>query len=235
MPSSFYLPGEERSARVEDLFATIAYRYDLINDLQSLGLHRRWKKRLIQLAKPQSNERALDLCCGTGDVAFRLAKAGTQTIGADFSLPMLQVGRNRFRNEKIQFIRADALNLPFDDSTFDLLTISYGLRNLADVSEGLNEMQRVLKPGGRALILDFGKPTNAVFRTGYYVYLKSFVPLFGRVFCGNSATHAYIYDSLMAYPAQKGVAELMRQSGWANIRIENLLGGMMSINSGEKR
>jgi demethylmenaquinone methyltransferase/2-methoxy-6-polyprenyl-1,4-benzoquinol methylase len=96
-------------------------------------------------------------------------------------------------------------------------------------------MQRVLKPGGRALILDFGKPENPIFRMGYHAYLKSFVPLFGRVFCGNSATHAYIYESLMAYPAQKGVAELMRQSGWANIRIENLLGGMMSINLGEKR
>jgi demethylmenaquinone methyltransferase/2-methoxy-6-polyprenyl-1,4-benzoquinol methylase len=235
MPSSFYLPGKERSARVEDLFATIASRYDLINDLQSLGLHRRWKKRLIQLAKPEPHECALDLCCGTGDVAFRLAKAGTQTVGADFSLPMLQVGRNRFPNERIQFIRADALSLPFDDSTFDLLTISYGLRNLADVKEGLNEMQRVLKPGGRALVLDFGKPTNALFRTGYYAYLKNFVPLFGRIFCGNSATHAYIFESLLAYPAQKGVAELMRQSGWANIRIENLLGGMMSINFGEKR
>ncbi|MDB6038243.1 MAG: menH [Verrucomicrobiales bacterium] len=235
MPSSYYLPGKGRSARVEDLFATIASRYDLINDLQSLGLHRLWKRRLIQLAKPKPHERALDLCCGTGDVAFRLANAGTHTVAADFSLPMLQVGRERFQNERIQFIRADALNLPFDDSTFDLLTISYGLRNLADVREGLNEMQRVLKPGGRAMILDFGKPTHPAFRLGYYFYLKRFVPLFGRVFCGNSATHAYIYESLMAYPAQKGVAELMRQDGWANIRIENLLGGMMSINLGEKR
>ncbi len=147
---------------------------------------------------------------------------------------MLQIARRRARSEKIDFIRADALRLPFADSTFNLLTISYGLRNLANVEAGLKEMHRVLKPGGRVLILDFGKPNNPLFRLGYYAYLRTFVPLFGRVFCGNSATHAYIYESLMAYPAQNGVAHLMNHSGWTNIRIENLLGGMMSINLGEK-
>jgi demethylmenaquinone methyltransferase/2-methoxy-6-polyprenyl-1,4-benzoquinol methylase len=234
MASSFYVPGNQRSARVEDLFATIAARYDFINDLQSLGLHRLWKRKLIQLAQPNRSMRALDLCCGTGDVAFQLANAGAQTVGADFSLPMLKVGQRRQRDEKVQFIRADVLKLPFGDASFDLVTISYGLRNLADFSQGLKEMQRVLRPGGRALILDFGKPRNRLFRIAYYSYLKWFVPLFGRIFCGNSATHAYIYESLMAYPGQDGVAELMRNAGWDNIRIENLLGGMMSINLGQK-
>jgi demethylmenaquinone methyltransferase/2-methoxy-6-polyprenyl-1,4-benzoquinol methylase len=234
MPSSFYVPGNQRSARVEDLFAAIAARYDFINDVQSLGLHRIWKRKLIELAQPNDSMRALDLCCGTGDVAFQLAKAGAQTVAADFSLPMLKVGQRRRPTGKVQFIRADALKLPFNTATFDLLTMSYGLRNLADVRQGLEEMQRVLKPGGRALILDFGKPQNGIFRSVYYGYLRWFVPLFGKVFCGNSATHAYIYESLMAYPAQNGVAKLMHDSGWNNVRIENLVGGMMSINLGQK-
>ncbi len=234
MSTSFYDPGEQRAARVEDLFAAIAPRYDLINDLQSLGLHRWWKRKLLQLAQPKSGERALDLCCGTGDIAFSMARLGVQIIGADFSLPMLQAAERRSFSARAELIRADALRLPFRDNSFDLVTIGYGLRNLAGVENGFREMHRVLKTGGRALILDFGKPRNSLVRFAYYTYLRAFVPLFGRIFCGNSATHAYIYESLMAYPAQYKIAEFMKESGWTNIRIHNLLGGTMSINMGVK-
>jgi len=234
MSTSFYVPGEHRASRVEDLFAAIAPRYDLINDLQSFGLHRLWKRKLLQLAQPKTGERALDLCCGTGDVAFSLARLGARVTGADFSFPMLQAAERRPFTARPELIRADALNLPFSDASFDLVTISYGLRNLAGVENGLKEMHRVLKTGGRALILDFGKPRNALLRFGYYGYLRGFVPLFGRIFCGSSATHAYIYESLMAYPAQYEIAKLMKRSGWTNIHIHNLLGGTMSINLGSK-
>jgi demethylmenaquinone methyltransferase / 2-methoxy-6-polyprenyl-1,4-benzoquinol methylase len=240
MPESFYAADESRAQRVNDLFATIAPRYDLVNDLQSFGLHRLWKRRLIQLAAIRPGMSALDLCCGTGDVAFALAKAGAKVVGADFSEPMLEVARKRLLasrsrgNETLTFIQAHALHLPLAADTFDVVTIAYGLRNLADFRAGLIEMLRVLKPGGKLLILDFGKPDFTPWRAAYFTYLKLFVPLFGRIFCGNSATHAYILESLKKYPAQKGIAAMLTELGCREVRIENLLGGVMSINTAVK-
>lgn len=238
MPESFYAADETRARRVNDLFATIAPRYDLINDLQSFGLHRLWKQRLIQLAEVHPGQKALDLCCGTGDVAFALALKGAEVIGADFSHPMLAVANRRksaaIRGSAVSFLQADALNLPFANGSFDVVTIAYGLRNLADFNAGLAEMLRVLKPGGKLLILDFGKPPFAPWRIAYFAYLRLFVPLFGRIFCGNSATHAYILESLLKYPAQNGVAALLREHGCKAVKIENLLGGVMSINTAIK-
>jgi demethylmenaquinone methyltransferase/2-methoxy-6-polyprenyl-1,4-benzoquinol methylase len=239
MPDSFYAADETRAQRVNDLFATIAPRYDLINDLQSFGLHRAWKRRLIQLAAVRPGVQALDLCCGTGDVAFALADAGAKVTGADFSEPMLEVARKRSqsrrsrREETLTFLQADALHLPLPASAFDIVTIAYGLRNLADFRAGLVEMLRVLKPGGKLLILDFGKPGFAPWRAAYFTYLKLFVPVFGKIFCGNSATHAYILESLKKYPAQKGIAALLNELG-CDVKIENLLGGVMSINTAVK-
>jgi demethylmenaquinone methyltransferase/2-methoxy-6-polyprenyl-1,4-benzoquinol methylase len=234
MAESFYATGERRAERVNDLFATIAPRYDLINDLQSFGLHRYWKRRLIELAEIRPGQKALDLCCGTGDVAFALHRAGAETLGCDFSGPMLEVAQQRKGNIPVQFAQADALHLPIADEIFDVVTISYGLRNLAYFSAGLIEMLRVLKPGGKLLILDFGKPDFAPWRAVYFTYLQFFVPLFGRIFCGNSATHAYILESLKKYPAQKGIAAMLRELNCADVQIENLLGGVMSINSARK-
>ena len=249
MPNRFYDPGGQRSAKVRDLFAAIAPRYDLINDLQSFGLHRWWKRRLIRLAGVRPGERALDLCCGTGDLAFALSRQGAQVVGLDFSAPMLAVAQARFseraraasastRSEPAagnpQFLRGDALNLPFPDASFHIVTIGFGLRNLADFAQGLGEMARVAKPGGRLLVLDFGKPAHTLWRTIYFGHLKCLVPLFGRIFCGDPATYAYIAESLKHYPAQEGVAARMRELRCAQVRVVNLLGGAMSINYGEK-
>jgi len=242
MPDSFYAADETRAQRVNDLFAAIAPRYDLINDLQSFGLHRLWKRRLIELAGVRSGMHALDLCCGTGDVAFALADAGAKVTACDFSAPMLEVAQNRasrrsrsrVAGEILTFLQADALHLPLESNTFDIVTIAYGLRNLADFRAGLVEMIRVLKPDGKLLILDFGKPDFAPWRAAYFAYLKLFVPLFGKIFCGNSATHAYILESLKKYPAQQGIAALLTELGCRNVRIENLLGGVMSINTAVK-
>jgi demethylmenaquinone methyltransferase/2-methoxy-6-polyprenyl-1,4-benzoquinol methylase len=240
MPESFYAADETRARRVNDLFATIAPRYDLINDLQSFGLHRYWKKRLVQLAHVRPGDRALDVCCGTGDVAFALADAGAQVTGCDFSAPMLEVARQRAttrrnrREEILTFMEADALHLPLAADAFNIVTIAYGLRNLSDFHGGLVEMLRVLKPGGRLLILDFGKPDFGPWRAMYFAYLKFFVPLFGRIFCGNSATHAYILESLKKYPAQKGIAAMLSELNCRDVRIVNFLGGVMSINCAVK-
>jgi demethylmenaquinone methyltransferase/2-methoxy-6-polyprenyl-1,4-benzoquinol methylase len=238
--NKFYASGEQRAAKVNDLFATIAPRYDLINDLQSFGWHRIWKRRLLKLAAGRPGERALDLCCGTGDVAFALARQGLEVTGLDFSEPMLAVAAKRLENLKptltgrVEFLRGDAQQIPFPDASFDVVTISYGLRNLADWERGLREMQRVTRPGGRVLVLDFGKPDNAIWRGIYFAYLRRFVPLMGRIFCGDPETHGYILESLMHYAAQKGVRDKMSELGFAGVRVSNLMGGIMSINYGEK-
>jgi demethylmenaquinone methyltransferase/2-methoxy-6-polyprenyl-1,4-benzoquinol methylase len=237
MANTFYEPGERRAERVEDLFATIAPQYDRINDLQSFWMHRGWKRRVVQMAQVNADDRALDVCCGTGDIATALAKAGAQTTGLDFSKAMLKVATQRTLNSQpstLNFLEGDAQNLPFENNTFDIVTVGYGLRNLTSWQGGLEEMFRVAKPGARLLVLEFGKPDNALLRAMYFGYLKFLVPVFGKLFCGNAATHAYIYESLLAYPAQNGVASHMRQLGCKDVRIVNLVGGAMSINFGRK-
>jgi demethylmenaquinone methyltransferase/2-methoxy-6-polyprenyl-1,4-benzoquinol methylase len=237
----FYTPGEQRAARVNDLFAAIARRYDLLNDLQSFGLHRRWKRRVAELAAVQPGQRALDLCCGTGDIAFALARRGAAVIGLDFSAAMLDVAesRNTVRDSKTgarnpTFIQDDAQQTPFPDGTFDAVTVGYGLRNLASWEKGLEEMRRVAKPGGRLVVLDFGKPANELWRKFYFGHLRRSVPLIGRLFCGNADAYTYILESLKHYPAQEGVAEKMRELKLVNVRVINFLGGAMTINYGEK-
>jgi demethylmenaquinone methyltransferase/2-methoxy-6-polyprenyl-1,4-benzoquinol methylase len=261
MPNKYYAADERRAARVGDLFARIAPRYDLINDLQSGGLHRLWKRRLVKLAAPRPGSRALDLCCGTGDVAFALARRGADVTGLDFSEPMLAEARRRRAGDcrlsiadcrlgtddgrapignrqstigNPQFLQGDAQQIPFPDDSFDLVTVSYGLRNLASWERGLEEMLRVARPGGRLLVLDFGKPDHAIWRALYFGYLRVVVPLFGKVFCGDAQTYGYILESLRHYPAQHGVAAKMRAMGCRDARIVPLLGGVMTINLGVK-
>jgi demethylmenaquinone methyltransferase/2-methoxy-6-polyprenyl-1,4-benzoquinol methylase len=236
MANKFYAADQHRAEKVNDLFATIAPRYDLINDLQSFGLHRLWKRRLVQLAQVGPGRTALDLCCGTGDVAFALARTGTEVTGLDFSQPMLDVAHQRATREgaSVRFVRGDAQRIPFPDASFDAVTISYGLRNLADWRTGLREMRRVAKPGGRVLVLDFGKPPLRAWRAAYFAYLRIGVPVMGRLFFRDADTHGYIYESLRHYPAQLGVQAGMRELGLAEAHFVNLLGGIMSINVGRK-
>jgi ubiquinone/menaquinone biosynthesis methyltransferase len=255
MASTYFDPGDQRAAKVQELFGQIAPRYDLINDLQSFGLHRYWKRRVIELARPEPGQRALDLCCGTGDLAQALARRGAHVAGLDFSVEMLQAAQRRGAQTREtatatlvhaprstlhaptppSFLRADALHIPFADHAFDIITVGYGLRNLADWAGGLREMQRVAKPGGRLVVLDFGKPDNALWRGLYFGYLRLFVPCLGQIFCGDARAYAYILESLKHYPAQHGVAAKMQELGLINVKIISLLGGAMSINYGEAR
>jgi len=235
----FFAPGEQRAARVNDLFAAIARRYDLLNDLQSFGLHRLWKRRVVRLAKVQPGDRALDLCCGTGDIALALARQGAETIGLDFSPQMLEVAVARQRNFKSQisnlkFIQGDAQRIPFPENSFGIVTVGYGLRNLTSWEKGLEEMLRVARPGARLIVLEFGKPANRLWRKIYFTHLKCSVPLIGLLFCGNPRAYAYILESLKHYPAQLAVAEKMRGLKLANVRVINLLGGAMAVNYAEK-
>jgi demethylmenaquinone methyltransferase/2-methoxy-6-polyprenyl-1,4-benzoquinol methylase len=253
--NTFYAPGGQRAAKVNDLFAAIARRYDLLNDLQSFGLHRLWKRRVVRLANVKSGNIALDLCCGTGDIALALARQGAETTGLDFSEKMLEVARARSQKSEVRsqnknsasdirpltsafrpptFVQGDAQQIPFPENSFDIVTVGYGLRNLASWERGLDEMFRVAKPGGRIVVLEFGKPANSLWRAVYFMHLKCSVPLIGLLFCGNPQAYAYILESLKHYPAQLAVAGKMRGLKLANVRVINLLGGAMAINYGEK-
>ena len=240
MSNIFHAPGEQRAAKVNDLFAAIARRYDLLNDVQSFGLHRRWKHRVIELTAVRPGNHALDLCCGTGDLALALARRGADVTGVDFSPAMLEIAEaRRLRNFKSQisylkFMPGDALQIPFPDASFDIVTVGYGLRNLTSWEKGLAEMHRVARPGARLVALDFGKPANALWRGIYFTHLKCAVPLLGWIFCGNADAYAYILESLKYYPAQLAVAAKMRELKLVNVRVINFLGGAMAINYGEK-
>jgi demethylmenaquinone methyltransferase/2-methoxy-6-polyprenyl-1,4-benzoquinol methylase len=238
--NAYYAPGDQRAAKVNDLFARIARRYDFLNDLQSFGLHRLWKRRVVKLAQIKTGARALDLCCGTGDISFALARGGAETTGLDFSPQMLEVAAQRqsvnskLKIQNLKFIQGDAQQLPFPENSFDIVTVGYGLRNLTSWERGLDEMLRVAKPGARLIVLDFGKPANALWRAIYFTHLKMSVPLMGWLFCGDASAYAYILESLKHYPAQLAVAEKMRALKLNNVRVINLLGGAMAINYGEK-
>ncbi len=241
MPNKYLSYDEKRAPKVREMFSRLARRYDLVNDVMSFGLHRRWKRDTVEqgLQSPARPLRWLDLCCGTGDMAFlaeRLAgQRPARVIGLDFTLPMLAVARDRRPAEgaAASFAQGDALSLPFRDGSFDVISVGYGLRNLADLPRGLSEMRRVLAPRGRAVVLDFGKPDNPVASALYWGYLEIAMPLMGWLFHGDPDTYAYIPASLERYPAQRGVEKLMQEAGFVNVRYENRLLGTMGINVGE--
>ncbi|MCI0745111.1 MAG: ubiquinone/menaquinone biosynthesis methyltransferase [Verrucomicrobia subdivision 3 bacterium] len=231
MGNIYYQPGHTRGDRVQDLFGAIAPRYDLINDLQSFGLHRLWKKQVARLADVQPGMRTLDVCCGTGDIAYLLARRGALATGIDFSLPMLRIAQGKGgAGAPVRWLAGDAQKLPFEDDTFDAVTVGYGLRNLANWQRGLEAMWRVARGGGRLVALEFDKPANHLWRGLYLAYLGACVPLLGRVFCRNAAAYAYILESLKQYPGAEGVAAHLRSLGARDARVIRLLGGVMTIN-----
>jgi demethylmenaquinone methyltransferase/2-methoxy-6-polyprenyl-1,4-benzoquinol methylase len=229
---------QDRAPKVREMFSRLAQRYDLVNDVMSFGLHRIWKREAVRLALDGRNRPALvlDLCCGTGDMSFLAESLGAhRVVGADFTLPMLAVARRRARSERHRprFAAADALRLPFRDGVFDAVTVGYGLRNIADPQTALSEMRRVLAPGGRVVVLDFGKPDNPLADALYRGYLRTMMTAVGWIFHGDPETYLYIPASLERYPAQRGVEEMMKNAGFANVRYENRLLGTMGLNIGE--
>jgi demethylmenaquinone methyltransferase/2-methoxy-6-polyprenyl-1,4-benzoquinol methylase len=240
----YYDPGLARAEKVNSLFSRIARRYDLVNDLQSLGLHRLWKNSVAKMAVSHTGCQVLDVCCGSGDIAFRMQKLGAQVTAVDFNAPMLEVAEQRSRctdetagakaDVPIQFMRGDAMNLPFLAHSFDSVTIGYGLRNLSDWRAGVREMLRVLKPGGKLVILDCGKPENPILRALFYGYLKTIVPLLGLVFSGDSQAYAYLLVSLQHFPGAKGIAADLKRAGMTDITIKTPGLGAMSLVAARK-
>lgn len=240
MANKYLSYDDQRAPKVRAMFSRLAARYDLVNDVMSFGLHRKWKRDTVRLALDgrESAARILDLCCGTGDLAFlagEKAPPGSRVTGVDFTLPMLDVARRRrlAAGGRSGFAQGDALALPFPDATFDAVTVGYGLRNIADPLAALREMRRVLAPRGRVVILDFGKPDNPVAGVLYRAFLRTVMPLMGWLFHGDPETYLYIPESLARFPAQRGVQALMTEAGLSGARYESRLLGTMGLNVGE--
>jgi demethylmenaquinone methyltransferase/2-methoxy-6-polyprenyl-1,4-benzoquinol methylase len=182
---------------------------------------------LVELAGEPHD--VLDLCCGTGDLALRF---DGRVVGVDFTGEMLRVAATR--TKRVRWVQADALRLPFRDNTFDVVSVGYGLRNLANLGMGLREILRVLRPGGRLLSLDFGKPESPALRRVYFGYLRTVLPVLGLMFCGDPDTYGYVLASLQDYPAQRGMREMMESCGYCDCGFEEFVGGIMAINFGGK-
>ena len=214
------------------LFSTIAPRYDLITRLLSYGQDARWKRRVREIVDgeaqghPAGSRRILDLACGTGDVALSVSE-GRRVVGLDLALPMLEIARRR--STSVAWLAGDMTRLPFADASFDVVTTSYGLRNVPDLDAAVREIARVLRPGGLMVSLDFNKPESPLVRGIYLGYLTAVGGLLGLLLHGDSETYRYIPHSIRRYPGAKGVADLMRRSGFGDVRVEPKLGGLMTI------
>jgi demethylmenaquinone methyltransferase/2-methoxy-6-polyprenyl-1,4-benzoquinol methylase len=233
LPRAFETEDAKRSY-VRRLFATIADRYDLITRILSCGMDQRWKARLVRMSGAVGGVRALDLACGTGDIAFALAASGADVTGLDVTYRMVELARTKTAGaaQAPRFIAGDMMALPFPDGTFDLVTTGYGIRNVPRIETALAEIRRVLRPGGALLSLDFNRPERPLVRRVYLAYLTAIGSTLGWVLHRDPDTYRYIPESIRRYPGARGVATIMERLGFVACRVDPLLGGLMAINSG---
>ncbi|MDO4253902.1 MAG: demethylmenaquinone methyltransferase [Kocuria sp.] len=222
----------KRKDAVTAMFDQVAPRYDITNDILSLGQARGWRKAVTEAVGAVPGELVLDLAAGTGKSSEPFADAGVQVVAADLSLGMLKVGRTR--RPDIEFIQADATMLPFADDSFDAVTISYGLRNVEGYHRALYEMYRVTKPGGRMVIAEFSTPTNTAFRKVYSEYLIRALPGVAKKISSNPEAYEYLAESIAAWPDQEGLARDIAAAGWEQVRYRNLSGGIVAIHHANK-
>ncbi len=217
---------------VARMFDGVADKYDLTNDVLSMGQDRRWRKRVVEMVMPKPGERILDLAAGTGTSSQPFADAGAQVVPCDFSIGMLQVGKRQ--KPRLGFTAGDGMVLPFADDTFDAVTISFGLRNIADPSVGLAEMLRVTRPGGRLVVCEFSAPTWSPFRTVYTNYLMKALPPIARTVSSNPESYVYLAESIRAWPDQAGLARKIEDSGWGPTTWKNLSAGIVALHHAVK-
>ena len=215
---------------VRRMFDAVARRYDVTNDVLSMGQDRRWRKRVIAAVAPQRGERVLDLAAGTGTSSQPFADAGATVVPCDFSLGMLQVGKAA--KPHLPFTAGDGTRLPFADGTFDAVTISFGLRNIVDPLAGLRELRRVTRPGGRIVVCEFSHPTWKPFRTVYMEYLMKALPAVSRAVSSSPDAYVYLAESIRAWPDQGGLARLIEQAGWSEVGWTDLSGGIVALHHG---
>ncbi|CCH76770.1 Menaquinone biosynthesis methyltransferase ubiE [Nostocoides japonicum T1-X7] len=212
---------------VAAMFDDVAGRYDVTNDVLSLGQDRLWRRAVHEAVGARAGERVLDIAAGTGTSSEPFADHGVCVVPADFSLGMLRVGKQR--RPDLPFTAADAMRLPFADDAFDAVTMSFGLRNVADVDAALGEFLRLTRPGGRLVICEFSHPTNRAFRKVYTEYLMRSLPPVARRVSSDPESYVYLAESIMAWPAQRELAERVRAAGWTDVAWRNLTGGIVAL------
>lgn len=221
----------KRREDVSTMFDGVAQRYDLLNTLMTGGLDRLWRAECVKAVAPQRDERILDLAAGTGVSSVAYEKAGANVFPTDLSLGMLRAGREQ--RPGLHFTAGDALALPFEDECFDAVTISYGLRNVEHTVSALQEMRRVTRPGGRVVINEFSTPTNPAFRWLYENVALRALPALAKV-SSNPAAYTYLVESILDWPGQEGLADLMAEAGWRNVEFRNLTGGIVALHRAER-
>lgn len=240
MPAQLSTKEAEHSRAVKAMFSGIAGRYDLLNHVLSLNIDKSWRRRVKRELKDildNADASVLDVACGTGDLSVELQRESKATvIGTDFCRPMLAVARekNVTTNLSIDYVEADAMELAFADDTFDAVTIAFGLRNLPNFENGLVELLRVLKPGGRLCILECSHPRLPVFRQAYEFYFSTLLPRIGGLVSGSQSAYRYLPQSVSKFPDQRSLVQLMENAGFAKVSYQNLTGGIAALHSGAK-
>jgi demethylmenaquinone methyltransferase/2-methoxy-6-polyprenyl-1,4-benzoquinol methylase len=233
------VPLREKARRVRAVFDSVAGRYDLMNDLMSAGAHRLWKQFMLSLTGLRPGDRALDIAAGTGDIAAGLARQvgpSGRVVLADINANMLQHGRDRLTDRalvaNVQYVQADAERLPFPDASFDCVTIGFGLRNVTDKAAALASMQRVLKPGGQLLVLEFSKPVIPALSRLYDLYSFNVLPWLGRAIAGDAESYRYLAESIRRHPDQDALMAMMQAAGLQSCRYHNLAAGIVAVHRG---
>lgn len=223
---------DKEPSDVAKMFDKVAPKYDLLNDILALGQTRGWRRATVAAVDAKPGERVLDLAAGTGTSSEPYADAGIEVVAGDISEGMLDVGRKR--RPDIQFVYADAMDLPFEHESFDVVTISFGLRNVQDTAKGLSEMLRVLKPGGRLVVCEFSQPVNAAFRTVYIEYLMRALPSVARAIATNPDAYVYLAESIRVWPGQEELAAIISGVGFRETEYRNLTGGIVALHRAVK-
>ncbi|WP_108719131.1 demethylmenaquinone methyltransferase [Miniimonas sp. S16] len=223
---------DKKPEDVAGMFDDVARRYDVTNDVLSLGMDRFWRRATVRAIDAAPGERVLDLAAGTGTSSAALADGGVSTVACDFSQGMVFEGKRR--RPDLAFVAGDATRLPFADDTFDAVTISFGLRNVNPAAEGLAEMRRVTRPGGRLVVCEFSTPPLAAFGALYRFYLRRVLTPISRAVSSNPEAYDYLEESILDWPDQHGVADLLHDAGWRSVSYRNLTGGIVALHRAVK-
>ncbi|MFD0980047.1 bifunctional demethylmenaquinone methyltransferase/2-methoxy-6-polyprenyl-1,4-benzoquinol methylase UbiE [Tropicimonas aquimaris] len=234
------VPEDEKKGLVEGVFSSVASRYDLMNDLMSVGIHRVWKDAMMDWLAPRDGQRLLDVAGGTGDIAFRFLKRapGASAVVCDMTADMLEEGRKRAEAERLadqlDWIVGDAMDLPFEDASFDVVTNSFGTRNVTRIEDALAEAYRVLKPGGRLMNLEFSQLPNPALQWAYDRYSYNVIPPMGQIVANDRDSYQYLVESIRKFPNQERFAEMIRNAGFEQVKYRNMSMGIVALHSGWK-